>query len=78
MFSKISSAIFRYQATLDKYIGDCVMAFWGAPKTTDKDAYNAVACAMQMQKVCEEINSGLPEGETPFKLRIGINYGPQL
>ncbi len=78
MFTRISDVIITYKATLDKYIGDCVMAFWGAPKATENDAYNAVACAMAMQKVIQQLAKELPEGEPPFKLRIGINYGPAI
>jgi len=78
MFTRISNVIITYKATLDKYIGDCVMAFWGAPRATENDAYNAVACAMAMQKVIQDLARGLPEGEMPFKLRIGINYGPAI
>ncbi|MCU0846976.1 MAG: adenylate/guanylate cyclase domain-containing protein [Spirochaetes bacterium] len=78
MFTRISEVIITYQATLDKYIGDCVMAFWGAPKASPNDAYKAVACALAMQKTINEMNSTLPEGEPPFRLRIGINYGPAI
>ncbi len=78
MFTRISDVIIKYQATLDKYIGDCVMAFWGAPRATEHDAYKAVACAMAMQKVIQELANDLPPGEPPFSLRIGINYGPAI
>lgn len=75
IFENLSDLIFHYSATLDKYIGDAIMAFWGAPKQSPLDAYNAVACAFEMQKKMIEINQklGLPPGT--FKLRIGVNFG---
>ena len=75
MFERLSSVIFAYNGTLDKYIGDCVMAFWGAPRTTPYDAYKAVACAMEMQAVIKDMNNLAPKGESAFRLRIGVNYG---
>jgi class 3 adenylate cyclase len=78
MFSRISDVVFQSKATLDKYIGDCIMAFWGAPTPGEDDAYNAVLCAMNMQSACAQLNENLPAGEKPFQLRIGINYGPSI
>lgn len=78
MFTRISTVITEYQATLDKYIGDCVMAFWGAPKPTPNDAYNAVACALAMQREMRLLAEKLPPEESPFHLRVGINFGPAI
>lgn len=54
------------------------MAFWGAPKQTELDAYHAIACAVDMQKKMEEINEelGVPPGT--FRLRIGVNFGEAI
>ncbi|MCW7482416.1 adenylate/guanylate cyclase domain-containing protein [Leptospira kanakyensis] len=78
IFESLSDLIFHYSATLDKFIGDAIMAFWGAPKQTELDAYKAVACAVDMQKKMEEINRdlGLPPGT--FRLRIGVNFGEAI
>ncbi|MCP4138489.1 MAG: adenylate/guanylate cyclase domain-containing protein, partial [bacterium] len=78
LFTRVSQVIFKYEATLDKYIGDCVMAFWGAPRSSPLDAYHAVACAVEIQQVCDDIKKGLPANEKPFLLRIGINYGDAI
>ena len=75
MFTEMSDVIIHHKATLDKYIGDCVMAFWGAPKPTPDDAYNAVSCAMEMQEVCDRLSKNLSKDDVPFRLRIGINQG---
>ncbi|GBF49862.1 adenylate cyclase-like protein [Leptospira ryugenii] len=78
IFESLSELIFEYSATLDKFIGDAIMAFWGAPKKTEWDAYKAIACAVQMQKKMIQINEelGLPPGT--FRLRIGVNFGEAI
>ena len=78
IFESLSELIFEYSATLDKFIGDAIMAFWGAPKKTELDAYHAVACAVEMQKKMIQINEelGLPPGT--FRLRIGVNFGEAI
>lgn len=78
IFESLSELIFHYSATLDKFIGDAIMAFWGAPKQTELDAYHAIACAVDMQKKMEEINEelGVPPGT--FRLRIGVNFGEAI
>ena len=78
MFEKLSGVIFEHKATLDKYIGDCIMAFWGAPKTTSDDAYQAISCAIHMQKTMKLLKEKMGETEMPFNLRIGVNYGPSI
>ena len=60
--------------TVDKFIGDGVMAFWGAPNTLEDHAYRACAAALKIQAEMDEINKvwenqGLP----PLKVRIGIH-----
>jgi len=62
--SFMTEQVFLSQGTLDKYIGDAVMAFWGAPLDDDQHAIHAVTCALNMiQK------------QQIFKTRIGINTG---
>jgi class 3 adenylate cyclase len=78
VFERLSTVIFEHGATLDKYIGDCIMAFWGAPHSTDDDAYLSVACAFHMQKELTNLTNELGAAEVPFRLRIGVNYGPSI
>lgn len=75
IFEELSEIIFHYSATLDKFIGDAIMAFWGAPQKTDIDAYNAIACAVKMQKTMVRINASLGLPANTFQLRIGVNFG---
>jgi len=78
IFTRLSGVIRKYNATLDKYIGDCIMAFWGAPVQTPDDAYNAVTRAVEMQDEMTKLNEKIPEGQVALRLRVGINYGPTI
>ena len=68
-----------YFGTVDKYIGDCMMVVFGAPTEDPKHQYNAVACAILMQKLTESLNKRRKdEGLYPIELRVGINSGKML
>ena len=78
-FSAAVDAIFAYGGTLDKFIGDAVMAFFGAPIPQDDHADRAImAGIMMMERVAiwneEREKAGLPT----VKIRIGINSGPAV
>jgi len=65
-----------HRGTLDKYIGDAIMAFWGAPVTDASHAQNAVLAAMNMQKQAKSVNESFAQkGWPPFKIGIGVNSG---
>jgi len=65
-----------HQGTLDKYIGDCVMAFWGAPVHFPDHATRAVASALLMQKTAAKLNLDfLARGWPSLKIGIGLNTG---
>ncbi len=74
-FSKMTDIVFRYGGTLDKYIGDGLMAVFGAPIEKDDDARRAVRAAVEMRDVLADLRdeTGAP---LPFQVRIGINTGP--
>jgi adenylate cyclase len=66
-----------HQGTLDKYIGDAVMAFWGAPVAFPDHASRAVATSLLMQASAERLNRDfLQRGWPELKIGIGINTGP--
>ncbi len=76
VFSRLTSLIRANRGTIDKYMGDCVMAFWGAPVETDEHAQLAVTAAMEMSLAIREINQehrakGIPE----IGIGIGLNTG---
>lgn len=67
----------RHQGTLDKYIGDAVMAFWGAPVSFPDHASRAVATALLMQASAARLNTDfLARGWPELKIGIGLNTGP--
>ena len=66
----------RHGATIDKYIGDAIMAFFGAPVRSDKHAADACRCALQNLQRLEELNDELASKELPtIDIGIGINTG---
>jgi len=66
----------RYRGTLDKYIGDAVMAFWGAPVEDPQHARDAVLAALEMQRDCEALNAKFAaRGWPALKIGVGVNSG---
>ncbi len=64
------------RGTLDKYIGDCVMAFWGAPVLLADHAERSVATSLQMLKTAEKLNIDfVARGWPELKIGIGLNTG---
>jgi adenylate cyclase len=64
------------RGTLDKYIGDAVMAFWGAPVALPDHAARAVATALKMQATAKALNADfVARGWPPLKIGIGLNTG---
>ena len=57
----IADSVKKHNGTLDKYIGDCVMAFWGAPLANPHHALDAVRCAMEAQQALHELNAARAE-----------------
>lgn len=72
----MTDIIFETFGTLDKYIGDAIVAFWGAPIDVDNHAYHAVDAAIQMIEALPAVNERFEEQGFPlFKHGIGINTG---
>jgi len=66
----------RYRGTLDKYIGDAIMAFWGAPVDDAQHARRGVLAALEMQKRCDVLSAKFAaRGWPTLKIGIGINSG---
>jgi adenylate cyclase len=73
-FDTVTSALAEEGATIDKFIGDAVMAFWGAPREVDDHPYRACAAALRASRRMERQNaSWLAEGRKPMRTRIGIH-----
>ncbi|HEX6651384.1 MAG TPA: adenylate/guanylate cyclase domain-containing protein [Thermoleophilaceae bacterium] len=71
---RLGEEVQRYGGTVDKYIGDNVMAIFGAPVAHEDDAERAVRAGLGMQDAMTEVNAGLPSG-AHFALRVGVNTG---
>lgn len=72
--SKMTDVIFENEGTLDKFIGDCVMAVFGAPVESEDHSVRAIKCALGMKKALEEYNLE-NEGKKALNFRVGINSG---
>ena len=76
-FTHSVEAIFAEGGTLDKFIGDCVMAFFGAPMPQADHALRAVRAAVAIQRAIKELNDErVPRGQPPLLSRIALNSGP--
>jgi adenylate cyclase len=78
-FTLMSEVIFRHGGTLDKYIGDGVLALFGAPYATERDAVKAVRAAIDMQRAVQVFNQELvAAGQAHIGVGIGINTGSAI
>src|SRR5262245_11601438 len=75
-FEVMVDVLFRLNGTLDKYVGDEIMALFGAPVDMPDAAFAAVRCAIDMHKALAEFNrTRLAENQEAIKIGIGINTG---
>lgn len=76
VFSRLTQIIRRHRGTIDKYMGDCVMAFWGAPVEAADHATLAVRAALDMSREIQRINDErLRAGLPAIGVGIGLNTG---
>lgn len=74
MLTVLTDVIERYGGVVDKYIGDAVMALFGAPLAHDDDAVRAVRCALDMLDAMDRLNATRPVGQR-LELGIGVSTG---
>ena len=73
------SVIFKHHGTLDKFVGDCVMAFWGAPLAQANHAELAARAALDMIEGLEKLNrKWQSEGRPTLQIGVGVNTGEML
>ena len=70
--------VFRHGGSLDKFIGDAIMAFWGAPLDDPEHARHAVEAALEMGEVLQRFRKELGEADADFDVGIGIHTGPAV
>jgi adenylate cyclase len=72
----MTAVVQRHRGTLDKYIGDAIMAFWGAPVDDPQHARNALLTAIEMQEALTELNKVLAaKGWPSLAIGVGVNTG---
>ncbi len=75
----VSTAVLSHCGTIDKFIGDGVMAFWGAPVPSERHAVDACAAALECQRLLAVQRTAAERvGGTPLRIRVGINTGRML
>ena len=74
---RMEAEVFRHDGTLDKYLGDGLMATFGTPFAGDRDALNALGCAQAMIAAMAGWNADrATAGEDPIRISIGLHFGP--
>jgi adenylate cyclase len=77
--TRMVDIVFRHQGTLDKFVGDMVMALFGAPLDDDRHAEHAVEAALDMLAELDRLNQRwTADGRQPLEIGIGISTGPMI
>ena len=75
-YENIVEIVFKYEGTVDKFIGDAIMVIWGAPISHSDDPHRAVKAALAIQKSMARFNADrILSGELPIEVGIGISTG---
>ena len=75
-FTRMVDVVFKYEGTLDKFIGDAIMAVWGAPVPFEDKELRGVKCALEMQEALKQLNlKRLSNNQVPLTMGIGLNTG---
>jgi adenylate cyclase len=75
-FTEMVECVFRHDGTLDKFMGDAVMAQWGAPIASGNDADKALLAAVDMMRALTKLNAKWrTEGRPQLQIGIGLNFG---
>ncbi len=79
ILTPLTEVIFNTKGTIDKYIGDAIMAFWGAPLNDPSHAEHALDAALDMQNTLKKLAPMIAErGWPPIKIGIGVNRGQMI
>ena len=78
-FQVMVSIITAYGGIVDKFVGDAIMAVWGAPNSTGADSFNAAKACIKMRISLNELNEKrLKRGQTAIKIGVGLHAGPAI
>ena len=75
-FARMAEIIFEHEGTLDKFVGDAILAVFGAPFDQPDHAERCVAAALDMRRELQRLNAG--RGDSPVRVRTAINSGRAL
>lgn len=76
-FEEMVDTLFKYEGTLDKFMGDGIMAIWGAPVAHPDDAARSISCALEMGEVLGHFNRRrLERDQKALAVGVGIHTGP--
>lgn len=79
VLNAVSEEVIRHHGVIDKYIGDCVMAFWGAPLESPDSANNACHAALASLEALERVNQGFKaRGLGAISMRVGLHTGDAI
>lgn len=78
-FQIMVSIINRHGGVVDKFIGDAIMAVWGAPNASERDPQNAVRACLEMRQALELLNqTRIARGQHPIRIGIGLHRGEAI
>jgi len=78
-FTHVSRIVVRHRGSIDKYMGDTVMAVWGAPARSESHAFDALSAALDIQAEIEVLNKKYRDKRLPeVSMAIGISTGPAM
>jgi adenylate cyclase len=78
MFQVLTPIILKNNGTVDKYIGDAVLAVFGSPDSDEKQWEHAAQAALEMQTALRALETGPWKGQPPFRVGIGLHTGPAI
>lgn len=75
----LSETVLEHGGTIDKFVGDAIVAFWGAPISRPDDCERAVRCAVAMYEAGEKFRREAPDGVPPIGVtRVGVHFGEAI
>jgi len=79
VLNELTEVVIAEKGVVDKYIGDCIMAFWGSPLAMPKDEINACRCSLEFIEAIGRINIVFEgEGIPPVAIRVGLHTGDAI